>query len=88
MEVGGESRPEDIGRFEGVFIDEGPGMADGVSSRQKSSQAGDFQHKFPFTDAASISAYWSESKRKVAFHHIVDRFELGKIGIFAELLLS
>ena len=88
MAVGGEGRPEDRGRFEGVFIDLGLRMADLVSSRQKSSKVGDFQHKFPYPDAAPVSACWSESKRKVAFHHIVDRVELGKIGIFAELLLS
>ena len=73
MEVGGEGRPEDRGRFEGVFIDLGLRMADLVSSRQKSSKVGDFQHKFPFTDAAPISACWSESERMVALTHIVER---------------
>ena len=73
MEVGGEGRPEDRGRFEGVFIDLRSGMADLLPSRQNSSKLGDFQHKFPFTDAAPISACWSESKRKVALNHIAEQ---------------
>ena len=73
MEVGGEGRPEDRGRFEGVFIDLDPWMADLVSSRQKSSKVGHFQHKFPYPDAAPVSACWSESERMVALFHIVER---------------
>ena len=73
MEVGGEGRPEDRGRFEGVYIDLGSRMADLVSSRQKSSKVGDFQLKFPYTDATPVSACWSESKRRVTLIHIVER---------------
>ena len=87
MEVGGEGRPEDRGRFEGVFIDLSPWMADLVSSRQKSSKVGDFQHKLPFMDAAPISACWSESKRKVALHYIVVKAKHGEISLCAEPLL-
>ena len=71
MEVGGEGRPEDRGRFEGVYIDLGSRMADLVSSRQKSSKISDFQHKFPFMDAAPISVCWFESKRKLALAHVL-----------------